>query len=889
MTVGSGTVVDRRRAAAPARRELALEQLGVLAGQLGAGAGNLVFSLVMARLLYPDGFAAFASFGALYLLLNMPVASLTAVSALNPALELRLRRLATSVGAAFGVLLAVLAVPVAHLLHLSVPLVLLLAAAAPGAGPLALARGRLYGTGRRRGLVASLVAEPLGRLALGSWLAPLAGPAGGGLAIVAAGYLSLAVARRAIAREQSGAGAKAVRTGRGAGAAFLLLAVLQTQDLVLGNAVLGREQAAIFAVLSTLGGIAAFATSTVPMVLLSRADGQRRGPLAIALALAGVLGAATVAIAAVAPGRLVSTLFGSRYEGGAGLVVPYLGAMALLGLARVLVAQRCAEGRGRPAIALLAGATALQSVLIVALAHSAAGVVYATLAATATVATVAAVGAALELPAVRRAQTRALVAARSPTALAVLGLTLVGIGLRLLITRGLWIDEATSVTQAQMPFGAMLHDLRTTDVHPPLYFALLWLDVRVFGVGELAVRLPSILAGALLVPALYATGRDLYDRRAGLAAAALAVIAPQAIWYSQEARMYALFMLLAVLAVWGQARALRSGRARDWTLYTAATVALLWTQYFSILLIALQQAAFVAIALRRGPARRRLLRAWAASAAVFVILVAPLAAFAYRQFEVNQASGRGFGSTPSQTAAAIAGEHHLSLYEFLANAVWAVWGYHADATMVDLVALWPLAILLTLFLLGRGWSQTSTLLVAIALLPALALFAIGQSKSDLFDLRYFIGSVPAALLLAGRGLTAWSRSSLARIGLAVAFAASMLGGLVDQQLNRDNPRRYDFRGSLRQIEQRASGRDLVLYNPSYLSDVVRYYAPELDARPLARGLPATRRAGHVFLVGSFFDLPLIAADTRDAVRRLARSRGVLVHLRGSNVEVWEFR
>ena len=44
--------------------------------------------------------------------------------------------------------------------------------------------------------------------------------------------------------------------------------------------------------------------------------------------------------------------------------------------------------------------------------------------------------------------------------------------------------------------------------------------MKAFGDGELAVRIPSIIAGTLAIPALYLLGRELYDRRTGLVAAA---------------------------------------------------------------------------------------------------------------------------------------------------------------------------------------------------------------------------------------------------------------------------------------------------------------------------------------------------------------------------------
>ena len=56
--------------------------------------------------------------------------------------------------------------------------------------------------------------------------------------------------------------------------------------------------------------------------------------------------------------------------------------------------------------------------------------------------------------------------------------------------------------------------------------------------GQLAVRVPSLIAATAMIPVLYAATREIYDKRAAFAAAALVAVAPFAVWYADEARMY---------------------------------------------------------------------------------------------------------------------------------------------------------------------------------------------------------------------------------------------------------------------------------------------------------------------------------------------------------------
>ncbi|MEA2359311.1 MAG: mannosyltransferase [Solirubrobacteraceae bacterium] len=876
------------RPAAPSLslRALAGEQLVVAGGQLAAGVGNLAFSLVAARLLAPGAFADLSAFLALYLLVHVPAASLSAGSALTPALADALRRRALLLGAAVGIGLAAASVPLAGLLHVPVAMILVLAAAAPTAGLLALERGRLYGLGRSRRAAGSLLAEPAVRLGAGVALGAALGPVGAAAAVVLAGWTALAVAYTRGHGAPAGASAPAAAPVATV-LAFLGLAAVQNEDVLAANALLPGGQAGHFAVLSTLGGVAAFATTTVPFMLLPRASAGDRRALPTALAVAALLGGAAVAVVALDPTRIVTGVFGDRYAAVAALAVPYVLSMALLGVTRVLIAHACATGAARPALAVLGAGIALHVTLLLTTGTDVAGVARATLLATAALAAAAGGAAVIRMPTVRASRLRLLGPRPWTTGLTLLAMAGAGLALRLVATRGLWLDEATSADQAQLPFGRMLHDLGTTDVHPPLHYAVLWGVVRVLGTGELALRLPSIVATIALIPLVYVLGRELYDRRAGLAAAALATVAPFCVWYADEARMYALFMLFGALALLMQVRAIRYGRRRDWLLYAVAGAALVWTQYFGVLFLLAQQVGFAAAAWqRRVPLTR-----WLGALAVMALLVAPIVPFGLHQFQVNEATGKGF-EAPSQAGAGASQNQGLatpSVYSAIANVVWAITGYHSDSTMERLGALWPLAMLGALGVLGRRRSRSTQLLVACALIPMAGLFALGQLKPFVFEVRYFSAAVPVALLLIARAATGFTRRALPAAACVAVLVAGLGLAEADQQLNSSNPRDYDFRGAVHQIRSEARPGDVLVYEPGYLGSVVDYYGgAKLHARALDAGLPRPAPGRRVFVLASFQDKAPFRAATRAAVgelRRRARQTGAFHR---PQIRVWEF-
>ncbi len=148
--------------------------------------------------------------------------------------------------------------------------------------------------------------------------------------------------------------------------------------------------------------------------------------------------------------------------------------------------------------------------------------------------------------------------------------------------QSLWYDEGNSARIAERSVALIIAGA-AGDIHPPLYYLLLKLWRALFGESEAALRSLSAVFGVGAVAFAYATGRDLFGRRAGLIAAALLAVAPFAVYYGQEARMYAMLAFCAAASTWALQRlpltSPAQSPARAALIYAAATSAGLWTQY----------------------------------------------------------------------------------------------------------------------------------------------------------------------------------------------------------------------------------------------------------------------------------------------------------------------
>jgi 4-amino-4-deoxy-L-arabinose transferase-like glycosyltransferase len=183
---------------------------------------------------------------------------------------------------------------------------------------------------------------------------------------------------------------------------------------------------------------------------------------------------------------------------------------------------------------------------------------------------------------------------------ALAGLTALGIAVRFasLGVQSYHHDEViTALRVLPGSFGDMLHAVKVSESNPPLYYALGWGWAKAFGTGEVGLRSLSALFGAATVPVGYLIGRQLSSRRAGLILAALIAVNPMLIWYSQEARSYALLVFFGALALFFFARALDTGRGRDLAWWALASALALCSHYFAVFAVAIE-ALWLLVALR---------------------------------------------------------------------------------------------------------------------------------------------------------------------------------------------------------------------------------------------------------------------------------------------------
>lgn len=205
-------------------------------------------------------------------------------------------------------------------------------------------------------------------------------------------------------------------------------------------------------------------------------------------------------------------------------------------------------------------------------------------------------------------------------------ITLIGGGLRLLLgylMGTFWFDEYFGVYFAQYPFREMLGYI-IQDTNLPLYNILLWGWLRLVGQGELAVRLLSIIIGTINIPFFYLLGKRLFSKPTGILASFFYAILLFMVYYTTEARVYAIMIFLSLASTWFFWNLLEKRKTFfNWLGYFLSSILLLYGHLLGAMLI-LAQALFIIFEYHK---RKKTPSGWLAGYFLLAVLYLPYLVF----------------------------------------------------------------------------------------------------------------------------------------------------------------------------------------------------------------------------------------------------------------------
>lgn len=356
-------------------------------------------------------------------------------------------------------------------------------------------------------------------------------------------------------------------------------------------------------------------------------------------------------------------------------------------------------------------------------------------------------------------------------------------------TQSYWSDEAVTVALVTKGFAGMMRAIPHTEATPPLYYAVAWLWSRLFGTGAAGLRALSAIAGTLTVPIAYAAARTLAGRAAAFATAALVAVNPLLVWYSQEARAYALFAALVSLSFLFFVRSLRRPAGRVLALWAAASILALATHYFAVFVVACEAAWLLA--------RSRSRTAVTAVGAVALAVVA-LAPLALAQRETGNPGWIARGSLTKRCAVAVK--------EFLIG---------RDAPRDKAFAAVCAVALLAACLAGYGRLRESRARLAPAAVIGVGAIALPLVLAllgfDYFVAQNDLGALLPLLIAVGIAAAAAPRAiGSAALAVVAVLSVTLVVGVASNRAYQ----RTDWRGAARAIDA-VHARRIVVVAPDY--------------------------------------------------------------------------
>lgn len=363
----------------------------------------------------------------------------------------------------------------------------------------------------------------------------------------------------------------------------------------------------------------------------------------------------------------------------------------------------------------------------------------------------------------------------------------------------------------------VLRAARLSDTSPPLYYVLLWAWTRALGTSDAALRALSLVLALACCPLLARLARRTGGRAAVAPTLFLFALAPLAVYYATEGRMYALLwlelVLLAELSLGLRARG-ASGRLLAWCLVSAA--GFLTHYFFAFVWVALTALLFL---------RRRRLGRGRLAAGVLAVLLAILPWYVHLGASLG-AWRVTAGWLEREPAGFARGAAALELLTgFFGGGAEPLWGENHAARTATLV-LFGLAFA---GLAGRWRARTlggRRLVLWVWLAAGCASPLVFDALLGTYTLavpRYALAGLPAALLLGGAALAVLPgrARTLLTLALVLAFVPHL------RMLHARPARSWcPLRESARALERRSGPQDLILVHsiPSGVLGIARYHA-----------------------------------------------------------------
>lgn len=397
-------------------------------------------------------------------------------------------------------------------------------------------------------------------------------------------------------------------------------------------------------------------------------------------------------------------------------------------------------------------------------------------------------------------------------------ITVIGTGLRIyrLGYQSLWYDEILTFLSSS---GTFTHVLFQTEIETyilPLYYLVVHAFLYL-GEEDVILRIPSLIFGSLSIPLFFLVVREILGAETGVLASFLLAISPFHIFFSQEARPYAMFLFLCLLALYLLQQCLKH-KESNWLKLGFAVVAAS-TLYCHT--VAIPFLMFLALYLVLMGSQIKL-KEWGGTVSGLTILLLPAL---YRIMMIQEESGLGRSFELS----------------YLPYVMWAFsTGFSLGPTLLELhltdkmnyvIEYLPMIVPILVYISGlvlfgakKLFQKNRThflVLCLFFLLPLMFMSFAAIVISRPFNVRHIIPSLLPFLVFVALGIQNLNKRPLQFLGVGIFIVISVFS--LKNYYFEDRYHREDYRGASQFLTAHSTQGDLIICMVPYTRTGLLYY------------------------------------------------------------------
>lgn len=379
----------------------------------------------------------------------------------------------------------------------------------------------------------------------------------------------------------------------------------------------------------------------------------------------------------------------------------------------------------------------------------------------------------------------------------------IAISIPLIYLNSIRLDEAQSIWQVSHSIPEIL-DIVGRDVHVPLYHIILHFWQAIFDNSVISARYLSLLISIIAIPFFYILASKLYTKKIALMSTIIFILSPFINWYANEARMYSLLLLLAVLNSIFFIDILKQDNKKSWLGFIITAILGIYTHYFYWLFLT-ATALFYLVSYKQF--NKNLFPKFIISAVIILLSIAP---WIYYVISLG---------TAANTKPVLQSPTSVDFFNIFSQ---YIFGFQTDFINSMILSSWPIIVIIIFTSLQRKlkYSVFTTFVIFQILIPIGLAFILSYLRPIFLSRYLIVSSLFLYLYIIYLINNYFSKQiKILYIGIIVIIGMSLLL----QIFSHYTPVKENFEDISIYLTAKASARDVIVLSAPFIIYPFEYY------------------------------------------------------------------